>query len=291
MLGTQQQNSLFNIAEQPEGGEKLWRAEPIVQLIKERIACQQMQLRKTPHLAILCTNYREDSRIYVSRKIKALQHFGFHHTLSEATSLAEQLKVIQEWNQNVNIDGILIQFPVSDCQGDFITLRDALTREKDVDGMKLDSPFVPCTAQAVLEVLNYHKVSLRGTEVVIIGKSAQVGLPIANLLLKAGATVTVVHKATTNLQAHLRRAQIIISAAGSPCLVSEDLISAGCIVIDVGITRTQDGHIRGDVNLSRELLNKVQAVTPVPGGIGPITVYKLVENLIHATTLNNKIKM
>lgn len=268
---------------------KLWKGSPVVQLIKERIRQKGTLLKKTPHLAILCTNYREDSQIYVDRKVKALQEFGFQYTISNADTLLQQEQVLKEWNCSKDIDGILIQLPVSADPDDAMRLKNHLCLEKDVDGMMEGSPYTPCTAAAVMELLTYHNVQIRGAEVVVIGKGNQVGLPIAKLLINSGATVTVVHKATKYMEAHLKRAEIIISAAGSPGLLNATHLQEGCIVIDVGITRTKENKICGDVMLSNELLNKVKAVTPVPGGIGPITVGKLVENLVLATLNRNPI--
>jgi methylenetetrahydrofolate dehydrogenase (NADP+)/methenyltetrahydrofolate cyclohydrolase len=192
-------------------------------------------------------------------------------------------------NQTGEIDGILIQLPLPTHINPNKILS-AINPLKDVDGfhpenvglLSLGTPrFVPCTPKGCLVLLEKAGISLTGKHVVVIGRSNIVGKPMAQLLLNSDATLTVCHQGTLNLASYTRLADIIITATGSPCLIKADMIKQGCVVIDIGITRMPDGQIVGDAD-TQALLAKASAITPVPGGVGPMTLAMLMENTYQA---------
>ena len=266
---------------------KLLYGKPIVDQIYQRIAHNvQCRSGQNPSLAILATNFRPDTEIYVKKKIKALTAFGFNYILRKEMETEKQADLIELWNKDPEIDGILIQLPLGPrYPSELVNL---LKWEKDIDGLRLGNPFFkPCTASAIMELIRYYAIPLLGKEVVVVGKGQLVGIPISLLLLEEGATVTVVHKSTKLIDAHIKRADVIISAAGHPGLIHSGNIKTGSTIIDVGISRQED-KIKGDVEITKELLDKVSFITPVPGGIGPITVAKLLENLTLTLKLDKK---
>ena len=235
---------------------------------------------KKPCLAILHANDRMDSQVYVKNKMRAIEKIGFSSLYFKFDSCqVEALREkIAELNMDNSVHGILLQAPVYESWltffDDFIN---SISSLKDIDGMRRDSLYEPCTAGAVIAILDHYKLPIKGQHAVVIGRSRLVGEPIARSLLARGATVSILHK-HTDLQTfnHLiSQADMIISAVGKPKLLKASAVKRGAVIIDVGIT-SYDDKICGDVEHDGHF---EYSYTPVPGGVGPVTVAKLMENL------------
>jgi methylenetetrahydrofolate dehydrogenase (NADP+) / methenyltetrahydrofolate cyclohydrolase len=231
------------------------------------------------------------SHVSVGNKRKQTEEVGMrsvHHGLEASTSQEELLRLIDELNGDDQVDGILVQLPLPD-QIDQDAVIAAIDARKDVDGLTAGSAgllaqgrpgLVPCTARGVMELLSHAGVEPEGAESVVIGRSILVGRPLTSLLLNANATVTACHSRTRDLPGVCRRADILVAAVGSPRLVRGDWVKPGAAVIDVGMNRTEDGLV-GDVDFeaAREVAG---AITPVPGGVGPMTIAMLLDNTVSA---------
>jgi methylenetetrahydrofolate dehydrogenase (NADP+)/methenyltetrahydrofolate cyclohydrolase len=237
----------------------------------------------------------EGSAAYVRSKRKAALEVGLRaeeHHLPADTTTAEVRAVVERLNADAAVDGILVQLPLpAGC--DERAILDAIAPEKDVDGLhpvnagKLaagrDDGLVPCTPLGVMRLLAEAGCDPRGKDAVVIGRSPLVGRPMAHLLVRADATVTVCHAQTRDLEAKVRGAEIVVAAAGSPGLVLAGWIRPGAVVIDVGLTRGADGKLHGDVEPSAA--ERAAAITPVPGGVGPMTIAGLLANALRAALL------
>jgi methylenetetrahydrofolate dehydrogenase (NADP+) / methenyltetrahydrofolate cyclohydrolase len=247
-----------------------------------------------PALATVLVGDDPASHVYVRNKRKSSEEAGItsvHHELPADTSQADLAELLGALNEDESISGILLQLPVPDpIDGDAMTqLIDPL---KDVDGLTPLSAgrlmqglegLVPCTPAGVMELLRSAGVELKGAEAVVLGRSKLVGKPVAALLLAANATVTQCHSRTRDLGEVCRRAEVLVAAVGVPQLVTADMVREGAIVIDVGIHRTDDGLV-GDVDFDA-VKDKAAAITPVPGGVGPMTVAMLLSNTVKAARL------
>jgi methylenetetrahydrofolate dehydrogenase (NADP+) / methenyltetrahydrofolate cyclohydrolase len=247
-----------------------------------------------PALATVLVGDDPASHVYVRNKRKSSEEVGIssiHHELSADTSQAELAELITALNDDEAVSGILLQLPVPDqIDGDAMTqLIDPL---KDVDGLTPISAgrlmqglegLVPCTPAGVMELLRVAGAELTGAEAVVIGRSKLVGKPVAQLLLAANATVTQCHSRTRDLAAVCRRADVLVAAAGVPRIVTADMVREGAIVIDVGIHREDDGLV-GDVDFDA-VKEVASAITPVPGGVGPMTIAMLLVNTLKAARL------
>jgi methylenetetrahydrofolate dehydrogenase (NADP+) / methenyltetrahydrofolate cyclohydrolase len=247
-----------------------------------------------PGLATILVGDDPASHVYVRNKRKASEEVGIasiHHELPANTSQEELADLITSLNEDDAVSGILLQLPVPpQIDGDAMTsLIDPL---KDVDGLTPLSAgrlfqglegLVPCTPAGVMELLRVAGAELRGAEAVVIGRSKLVGKPVAALLLAANATVTQCHSKTRDLAAVCRRADVLVAAAGVPRIVTADMVREGAIVIDVGIHRTDDGLV-GDVDFDA-VKDVAGAITPVPGGVGPMTIAMLLSNTVRAAHL------
>lgn len=252
----------------------------------------QQEHHRSPCLAVILIGADPASKIYVSKKEEACSLVGIEsqrHHLSIDCTEATLIQLITSLNQNKLVDGILIQLPLPEhiSTNKIINLIDP---QKDVDGFHAynigrlvqQHPLLrPCTPLAVMKLLEYTKVSLSGQHAVVVGASNVVGKPMGLELLLAGCTVTTCHRQTKNLQDHVEQADILVSAVGHPGLIKGEWIKNGAIVIDVGITRLDNGSIVGDVefNIAKE---KASWITPVPGGVGPMTVVMLMANTLGA---------
>jgi methylenetetrahydrofolate dehydrogenase (NADP+) / methenyltetrahydrofolate cyclohydrolase len=244
-----------------------------------------------PGLATVLVGDDEASRIYVTRKGEACEVEGiasFQHALPADTSEEELVELLGELNADDSVHGILLQLPVPpQIEADrMVALIDP---QKDVDGLhpvnagllvQGGEPLVPCTPAGVMELLRAADTELRGAEAVVVGRSKLVGRPVASLLLAEDATVTMCHSRTRDLAEVCRRADVLVAAVGSPKLVNADMVREGATVIDVGINRTDEGLV-GDVDFEA-VRAKARAITPVPGGVGPMTIAMLLSNTLEA---------
>lgn len=264
--------------------------------VKESVKVRAEELKKfgvEPTLAVILVGEDKASQTYVRAKEKACNEYGIKsvaHRLSENTTQAELLALINVLNLDDSIHGILVQLPLPK-HIDTNTVLATIDPAKDVDGFhavnvgKLVSGldgFVPCTPLGVMEILKEYDIEVAGLNAVVIGRSNIVGKPMANLLLNASATVTVTHSKTKNLKEICKNADLIVAAIGKPFFLKADMVKDGAVVVDVGINRLDDGRLVGDVDFD-EVAPKCSYITPVPGGVGPMTIAMLLNNTILAT--------
>ena len=239
-------------------------------------------------LAVIMAGENPASQIYVRNKIRACERVGFHsETIRFDENISEEslLLEIEKLNNNSNIDGILVQLPIPK-HIDGLKVINAISAEKDVDGFHTtnigkmmigdETGFLPCTPAGVIQMFEEYNIDLEGKDVLVIGQSNIVGKPMTLLLIKKRATVQVCNSKTKNLSEKLQKADIVIAAAGSPKLVKASDVKEGAVVIDVGINRV-DGKLCGDVDFE-EVSKKASFITPVPGGVGPMTIAMLIKN-------------
>lgn len=243
-----------------------------------------------PGLAVIIVGDNPASRIYVRNKIKACHEVGLHsesHDMPEDASEEMVLNQIEELNQSDKIHGILVQLPLPAHIDDKKVL-EAISPDKDVDGFHYynigalvtgNKIFPPCTPYGVMCMLDYMNIPLEGKEAVVVGRSNIVGKPMALLLLEKSATVTICTSRTQDLKAHTSRADILVVATGRAKMITGDMIKEGATVIDVGINRDDDGRLVGDVEFE-SASQKAGYITPVPGGVGPMTIAILVANTV-----------
>lgn len=263
--------------------------------VKESVKVRADELKKfgvEPTLAVVLVGEDKASQTYVRAKEKACNEYGIKsvaHRLSENTTQNELLALINVLNLDDSIHGILVQLPLPKHIDTNVVLA-AIDPRKDVDGFhavnvgKLVSGlegFVPCTPLGVMEILKEYGIDVAGLNAVVIGRSNIVGKPMANLLLNASATVTVTHSKTKNLKEICKNADLIIAAIGKPFFLKADMVKDGAVVVDVGINRLDDGRLVGDVDFD-EVAPKCSYITPVPGGVGPMTIAMLLNNTILA---------
>jgi methylenetetrahydrofolate dehydrogenase (NADP+)/methenyltetrahydrofolate cyclohydrolase len=245
-----------------------------------------------PGLAVLLIGDDPASHAYVKMKAKACEKVGFYsitHNMPDSISQDEIIATIEMMNNNPRIDGILVQLPLPK-HIDTEKILEVIDPKKDVDGFHpynvgrlvtgLDG-FVACTPLGVMKMFEEYKIDLQGKDVCVVGASNIVGKPMASLLLNADATVTVTHIYTKDLKAHTSKADIIVVGVGVPGLIKEDMVKDGAIVIDIGINRIEDGSLVGDVDFAN-VSPKCSYITPVPGGVGPMTIAMLLSNTLKA---------
>ena len=263
--------------------------------VKESVKVRADELKKfgiEPTLAVVLVGEDKASQTYVRAKEKACNEYGIKsvaHRLSENTTQNELLALINVLNLDDSIHGILVQLPLPKHIDTNVVLA-AIDPRKDVDGFhavnvgKLVSGldgFVPCTPLGVMEILKEYGIDIAGLNAVVIGRSNIVGKPMANLLLNASATVTITHSKTKNLKEICKNADLIVAAIGKPFFLKADMVKDGAVVVDVGINRLDDGRLVGDVDFE-EVAPKCSYITPVPGGVGPMTIAMLLNNTILA---------
>ena len=263
--------------------------------VRGSILAETEELKKkgvTPGLAVIIVGNDPASEIYVRNKERACEQCGFYsekYALPEETTQEELLGLIAQLNESPQISGILCQMPVPKHISEQAVI-DAIDPKKDVDAfhpvnvgkiMVGNFDFVPCTPAGVMELLDEYKIDPKGKECVVVGRSNIVGKPQAVMLLDAHATVTVVHSRTTNLADITRRADILVCAAGRPKMVKGYMVKPGAVVIDVGIHRDENGKLCGDVDQA-SVEPVAGALTPVPGGVGPMTIAMLIDNTVLA---------
>ncbi len=263
---------------------------------RSRVAREVEQLNQedeiVPGLAVVLVGDDPASQAYVRMKAKACKEVGFYsivHEMPDTISQEEIIGTIKMMNDNPRIDGILVQLPLPPhIETDAIL--EVIDPAKDVDGFHpynvgrlvtgLDA-FAPCTPLGVMRMLEHYHLDPRGKDVCIVGASNIVGKPMASLLLNAAATVTITHIDTRDLAAHTRTADIVIVGVGHPNLIRADMVREGAVVIDIGINRLEDGRLVGDVDFDA-VAPRCRAITPVPGGVGPMTIAMLMENTLKA---------
>jgi methylenetetrahydrofolate dehydrogenase (NADP+)/methenyltetrahydrofolate cyclohydrolase len=275
---------------------KVLSGAPLRDRIKDelRSALSSVPPQEIPGLAIIQVGDNQSSTIYIQAKIKFGKEIGVEthlHHFPEEASQEEIITRIEELNKNAEVGGIIVQLPLP-AHIDQNAIIEAIDSEKDVDGLHSSnvekllnndpSGIVPATTRGILSLLDYYQIDLKGKKVLVIGRSALVGKPTAVACTNRGATVTVAHSETTNISDLSRQADIIISAAGAPGLINKDYVKKGQVIIDVGISR-KDGKIMGDVDFDT-VSEEVAAVSPVPGGVGLLTVASLFQNLLRRYT-------
>jgi methylenetetrahydrofolate dehydrogenase (NADP+) / methenyltetrahydrofolate cyclohydrolase len=259
--------------------------------VAEEVRAFEAEQGRVPALATVLVGEDPASHVYVGGKHRACEEAGIrsvHHGLGAETSENELLELVAELGLDREVDGILVQLPVPD-QIDPDRVVAAIDPAKDVDGLTPVNAgllahgmpgLVPCTPAGVMELLRHEGVELEGAEAVVVGRSKLVGVPVARLLLGANATVTSCHSRTRDLPGVCRRADVLIAAVGAPGLLGADAVKPGAVVIDVGVNRTDDG-LRGDVDFDAAA-EVASAITPVPGGVGPMTIAMLLVNTLTA---------
>lgn len=273
----------------------------ISQIIKDELKEKTARLKEQGievTLAVILVGEDPASQVYVRNKKKACEYIGYRslsYELPKETSQEELLKLIDELNNREDVNGILVQMPLP-SQIDEKTVIDAISPKKDVDGFHPmnvgalcigEKGFVSCTPAGVIQLLKRGcdgKIDIAGKECVIVGRSNIVGKPMSMLMLRENATVTVAHSKTKNLEEVCKRADILIAAVGKAGMITKNHVKEGAVVIDVGINRNEDGKLCGDVCFD-EVKEIASAITPVPGGVGPMTIAMLMNNCYEAATM------
>ncbi|MCW8826014.1 MAG: bifunctional methylenetetrahydrofolate dehydrogenase/methenyltetrahydrofolate cyclohydrolase FolD [Gammaproteobacteria bacterium] len=260
--------------------------------IKQRVDARIEKGLRTPGLAVVLVGADPASQVYVGSKRRACDEVGiksFSYDLSATTSEEELLKLIDQLNEDDEVDGILVQFPVPE-QINSETVIERIDPNKDVDGfhpynigrLALRIPLLrSCTPRGIITMLESSGITIKGADAVVVGASNHVGRPMGLELLLAGATVTTCHRFSKDTPSHVAQADIVVVAVGAPALVKGDWIKPGATVIDVGINRLDDGRLVGDVEFDKAV-ERAGHITPVPGGVGPMTVATLMQNTIDA---------
>lgn len=271
--------------------------------IRENLSKETKRLKEKgiiPNLAVIMIGNNEASKIYVKNKSRACEEVGIafkEYLLDNNTSQEELLELIDKLNKDKEINGILLQSPIPKP----LNIQEAFNKIdniKDVDGFnpcnvgKLcigEDGFIPCTPLGIMRMFEEYKIEIEGKKVAIIGRSNIVGKPMAQCMLSKNATVTICHSRTKELTKEIKDADIIISAVGKRNVVTDDMVKEGAVIIDVGMNRNEEGKLCGDVDFEN-VSKKASYITPVPGGVGPMTIAMLLNNVIKSTKLQNNIK-
>lgn len=255
--------------------------------LKDKVEKGIVEYGRAPKLAVILIGNNPASISYIKGKKKACEKVGIIYNLyhlEENVGQSEVFNLIEKLNGDDSVDGILLQLPISKHLDENILI-DAIDYEKDVDGFHVKNlgymyqkkkAIHPATPEGIMQLLKYYNIKLEGLNAVVIGRSNNVGFPTARLLMDQNATVTICHSKTKDIASHTREADLIVVAAGKPKLFTKDMIKPGAIVVDVGINRV-DGKLIGDVDFDG-IKESTSYITPVPGGVGPMTIYALLEN-------------
>ena len=277
---------------------KILDGKQIAKEYRQRLKNQVNELKEhgfTPKLSVILVGNDGASQSYVKSKKKAAEKIGMISEivhLDESTSEEEVLSELNRLNNDDTVSGILVQVPLPKQVSEQKVL-ETINPNKDVDGFhpinigKLyidEQTFVPCTPLGIMEILKHADINLEGKNAVVIGRSHIVGQPVSKLLLQANATVTILHSRTKNMNAHLKQADVIVSAVGQPGLVTKENVKKGAVIIDVGNTPDENGKLKGDVAYD-EIKEIASAITPVPGGVGPLTITMVLNNTLLAEKL------
>ena len=266
-------------------------------IISENVGKLKSDTGIVPGLAAVLVGDNSASEIYVRNKRKACEKVGIYseeHRLPAETTESELLTLVEELNNNNKIHGILVQLPLPDHINEANILR-SVAPLKDVDGFHPENVgllvsgnprFVSCTPYGILKMLDYYKIEIKGKEAVIVGRSNIVGKPVSMLLLHRHATITICHSRTRDLKSVTRRADILVAAIGRANMITEDMVKEGAVVIDVGINRKDDGKLTGDVDFD-SVKEKASYITPVPVGVGPMTITMLLWNTLESARMTS----
>jgi methylenetetrahydrofolate dehydrogenase (NADP+)/methenyltetrahydrofolate cyclohydrolase len=265
-------------------------SEKIRNVIKEKAQRIQKEFSRVPGLAAVLVGEDPASQIYVRNKRRSCEDVGIYseeHKLSESTTQDELLSLIDKLNNDNKINGILVQLPLPSHINESLVLN-SVSPEKDVDGFhpinagylfEGQPKFIPCTPHGIIKMLEFYNVEIEGKNAVVLGRSNIVGKPAAILLLQKNATVTICHSRTRNLNEVLKNADIIVAAIGKAHFVKKEMVKEGAVIIDVGINRLENGKLAGDVDFD-EVREVCSLITPVPGGVGPMTITMLLWNTL-----------
>ena len=265
--------------------------------IKNEIKEKTEKLDNKPTLVVIIVGDNQASRTYVNHKKRDCGYVGFEsieYALDSETTQEQLLDLITELNKDVNINGILCQLPLPKHIDEKVIIA-AIDPKKDVDCfhpyniglLTSGNPnFMPCTPSGIIELLEYYDIDTKGKECVVVGRSNIVGKPMALMMLSKNSTVTVCHSKTQDLPGVCRRADILIAAIGRAKMINSDYVKEGAIVIDVGMNRDENGKLCGDVDFG-DIIDKVSMITPVPGGVGPMTRAILLKNTLNAYLVQN----
>lgn len=271
--------------------------------VRQRVAAETEELKKkgiTPGLAVILVGDDPASQVYVRNKERACEEVGFYsekYTLPENTTQEELNALVDKLNSRKEISGILCQLPLPKHLDDKAVIN-RIDPKKDVDAfhpenvgaiMIGDYHFLPCTPAGVMELIHSTGVEITGKKAVVIGRSNIVGKPMAMLLLHENATVEITHSKTKNLADITRTADILVAAIGKAGFVTADMVKEGAVVIDVGMNRNAEGKLCGDVDFD-EVSKKCSYITPVPGGVGPMTISMLMQNTLTAAKIQNSVE-
>ena len=261
--------------------------------IKDELKAEVAELKEkgiVPCLAVIQVGNDPASSVYVNNKKKACAYIGIEslsYEVEESISQEELLALVEELNQNEKVNGILVQLPLPKHINEEAVIH-AISPEKDVDGfhpttvgnMCIGSKgFLPCTPAGVIQLLKRSNIDIEGKECVVVGRSNIVGKPMALLLLRENGTVTITHSRTKDLKEVTKRADILVAAIGKPKFITSEYVKEDAVVIDVGIHRNENNKLCGDVDFD-DVVDKVSAITPVPGGVGPMTIAMLMNNCV-----------
>lgn len=281
---------------------KIIDGKAVSQFVKDEVKKEVSALGKkgvSVGLAVIIVGNDPASRTYVNNKKKACEATGIiseEYALPEDTTMDELLALIKELNAKKSINGILCQLPLPKYLDEKAVIEN-IDPIKDVDAFHAvntghimigDYSFLPCTPAGIMEMLKYYNIEIEGKECVVIGRSNIVGKPMAMLLLQKNGTVTICHSRTKNLKEVTSRADILVAAVGVPYFVTADMVKDGAVVIDVGMDRNKEGKLCGDVDFA-EVEKKASYITPVPGGVGPMTIATLMKNTVTAAKIQNNI--
>jgi methylenetetrahydrofolate dehydrogenase (NADP+) / methenyltetrahydrofolate cyclohydrolase len=272
--------------------------------ISEQVGLRKQAGKKVPHLAIILVGDDGASQTYVDHKVKACKEVGFHYSMlrfADTISEDKLMKHIDQVNRDEDVDGFIVQLPLP-AHISVEKITEKIRPDKDVDGftnrnfgsiVSKQPLLLPATPYGVMELLKRYKIPTEGKNCVVVGASRLVGAPLSMMLVEEGkATVTICHKFTKDLAHYTRHADILVAAVGKPGLITADMVKEGAVVIDVGTTRVEgpqykNGYsLKGDVEFN-EVAAKTSFITPVPGGVGPMTIASLLLNTLRATELRN----
>ena len=265
--------------------------------IKREVEELKTKYGKTPKIAIVLVGSNSASEIYVRNKIKAASFVGMEHeliNLDESIAMEELLSVVERLNNDDTVNGIIVQLPLPKHLDEH-TVINHISNKKDADGFGLENKgklfsgldcFKPATPLGIMYLLERYNIDIEGKMAVVVGRSNIVGKPMALMLLEKNATVTIAHSRTKNLQEVTKNADILVVAVGKAKFITENMVKDGAVVIDVGINRV-DGALYGDVDFDN-VVNKASYITPVPGGVGPLTIAMLLKNTVEAFKNQNQ---